>query len=159
MPFPNTIDDDSGGQRVVRGGNGIGEFQSAAAFAERFPVFPRQHGQKLPGDFDAAIVRVTAKEDVGRLGVLLVLDRHGPWLETAISDFVLPFSNGGSQAANDIGISTGAANFLEVSQRNGGRRGPGAQSHPQRFVGGMGIGFGAVSLGEHLAINARNVAH
>ena len=49
---PDAVDHDARGQRVVLAGDGPGQFQPAAALAERLPLVAGQHLQVTPRQMD-----------------------------------------------------------------------------------------------------------
>ncbi len=77
VPGPDSIDDDAGGEGVVGVGDGLGEFESAAAMGEGGGVGAGEGGEEAARDFIAGVIGVAAEEDAGVGGGGFVLEDHG----------------------------------------------------------------------------------
>src|SRR6185437_9369857 len=60
---PDTIDENACGQRVVRAGDGAGEFEPAASIVERLTARAGENLGELAGHRGPARIRVAAQED------------------------------------------------------------------------------------------------
>src|SRR5439155_963422 len=66
------VDNNPGGERIIPAGDGLGEFETAAALSEWLAVGAGENFQKPAWDFGSAIVGAAADEDLGVVGIRLV---------------------------------------------------------------------------------------
>lgn len=74
---PDAIDEDAGGEGVVGGGDGVGQFASAAALGERLGIALIEDAEEAAGGGTAGARGIAAAEHAGFVRLRQVGDHHG----------------------------------------------------------------------------------
>src|SRR5262249_56177307 len=81
---PDTVDEHAGGERIVAAGDGLGEFEAAAAFLERLAVGAGEDFGEFAWNFGAAVVGIAANEDLDVVWFVLVNECGCPRWSTSV---------------------------------------------------------------------------
>ena len=108
MMQPETIDIDADGERILRAGNGLSQFQSSAAIHKWRCTGTAQDFQEVTRHLLAGRARIAAKQNVRIGGVSAVGDGHRAWRRAGMRPI---------QGLNSVADWRGA--FAELSGQNG----------------------------------------